>query len=64
MSSQGDKIGGNAGMIEQAVSVLRQLADQAERNSMFGTIGVEMSFQGGTAHKIRRQFNETLGTKR
>ncbi len=63
MSSQGDKIGKNAGMIEQAVLVLKQLADRAGRNSMSGTIAVEVSFKDGFAAKIRRQVNDTVGRR-
>jgi len=50
---------GNSGNLAIALERLVQLFQQAEREELYGTVGVEISFQKGQSCIVRRQYNGT-----
>ena len=62
MSGESDKLERNAAKFHEAVGTLQELVEEAIRRRIFGTIAVEVSFQAGVAHKIRRKIDETVKT--
>ncbi len=60
MPTKPDKIEKNRAKLLEAIGVLQQLAKQAAETEAFGVIGVEISYQNGVAHTVKRHFSDTV----
>ena len=57
---EADKLKRNAGLVQEACRQLERLATEAVRHKMYGVIAVEVMYQDGVAHTIKRQFSHTM----
>lgn len=56
---QNDRTDGNGCNLRMAVERLVQLFNQAETECLYGTVGVEITFERGRANIVRRILNGT-----